>query len=87
MFVESACRDYVSRIHGAAGEHDRLMAGLTRYKASADWQRSLSENGGRFIPSMEKFISEGRYLDHPPAADEPADDYSFEDLNPEEVCA
>jgi hypothetical protein len=59
MYVESACRAYVGRISGTDGEHDRLMAGLQRYKASAEWQRSLSENGGRYIKSMEKFISDG----------------------------
>jgi hypothetical protein len=85
MYVESACRAYVSRVSGVAGEHERLMAGLERYKASANWQRCLSEGTPQFIPSMEKFISEGRYLDHPPAAAATADDYSFQEAEPEEI--
>jgi hypothetical protein len=89
MNVESACRAYVGRISGAPSEHGRLMAGLGRYKSSADWQRALSEGNGRFIPSMEKFISEGRYLDYPQAADEAdqRDDYRFEDFPAEEIPA
>jgi hypothetical protein len=53
------------------------MAGLARHKASVSWQRALSTDDGRFIPNMEKFISEGLYLDHPPAANEAdgRDDY------------
>jgi len=73
--VDSACRAYISIIEGKAGEHVLLMAGLTRYKASADWQRSLSQNGGRYIPMMETFIFDRRYLDHPPAADEIPEDH------------
>jgi hypothetical protein len=73
--IESGCRAYIGRIHGTPGEHRRLMEGLARYNASADWQRALSQSGGRFIPSMERFIGDGMYLDHPPAAEEASDGY------------
>jgi hypothetical protein len=80
--IDSACRAYVSVIDGKPGEHERLMDGLARYKASADWQRSLSQDGGRYIPMMEKFIFERRYLDHPPAADEPHDEPPAPEYDP-----
>ncbi len=70
--VESSCRAYVSRISGKQGEHDRLMEGLRRHLACDQWERSLREDGGRFIPSMEKFIADGLYLDHPPVFREDA---------------
>jgi hypothetical protein len=73
-YIESACRAYTSRISGVAGEHERLMAGLKRHKASAEWRRYFSERKPHLVCSMEKFISEGRYLDHPPAAEEEPDD-------------
>jgi hypothetical protein len=69
--VESACRAYVSRIHGTPGEYSKLMAGLSRHLASVEWQRALADDpSGRFIPNMEQFISNGGYLDHPPPAPE-----------------
>lgn len=71
--IDSACQAYMSVIDGKPGEHKRLIAGLERYKSSAEWQRSLSQNEGRYIPMMEKFISDRRYLDHPTAAHEIAD--------------
>jgi hypothetical protein len=87
--VESACRAYVGRIHGTAGEHEKLMAGLDRYLGSSSWQRALSDApDGRFIPTMERFITDGRYQDYPPAAQEEAFEYrSFEDFKREEVVA
>lgn len=80
--VESACRAYVGRIYGTPGEHRNLMAGLERYVVSADWQRRLADDPtGRFIPTMEKFIVDGLYLDYPsPAAEEQEDGYvSYEE--------
>jgi hypothetical protein len=65
--IEPACRAYVGRIDGKLGEHGRLMAGLQRHLVSDQWVRSLRDDGGRFIPSMEKFIVDGLYSDHPPA--------------------
>ncbi|MGD0500719.1 MAG: hypothetical protein ABSC23_20060 [Bryobacteraceae bacterium] len=65
--IEPSCRAYVGRIDGTPGEHDKLMAGLRRHLDSDQWKRSLRDNGGRFIPSMEAFISNGLYLDTPPA--------------------
>ena len=51
------------------------MAGLSRFLASANWQRTLTEDpGGRFIPNMEKFITDGLYLDYPTEAPEETDD-------------
>ena len=73
--VDSSCRAYLSVIDGKPGEHERLMAGLDRWKASAQWQNSMSHDRGRFIPYMENFLFERRYLDHPPAADEARDEY------------
>jgi Helix-turn-helix domain len=74
--IESACRAYVGRIHGTPGEHEKLMAGLQRYLDSAQWQRTLAEDPtGRYLPSMEKFIADGLYLDHPPPAAEEPDGY------------
>jgi hypothetical protein len=86
--VESACHAYVGRIHGKPGEHEKLMAGLTRYKASEQWQRSLRDDGGKFIKTMALFISEGMYLDFPPAADEQDHDEPVRKINtPEELEA
>jgi hypothetical protein len=74
--VDSACRAYVSVIHGKSGEHEKLMAGLSRYLVSAQWQRALADDpGGRFIPTMERFLTDRLYLDHPPAAEEASDGY------------
>jgi hypothetical protein len=76
--VESACGAYVSRIHVTPGEHDKLMAGLDRYLASVDWQRALADDpAGRFIPSMERFIADGLYLDRPPPAQERREDDGY----------
>jgi hypothetical protein len=73
--IESACRAYVSRIHGKPNEHEQLLAGLSRYVASAKWQQALADDpSGRFIPMMERFIAEGLYLDHPPGVPEEPDD-------------
>jgi hypothetical protein len=86
---ESACRAYVGRIHGTPGEHEKLMAGLDRYLGSSSWQHALSDApDGRFIPTMERFITDGMYLDYPPAAQEEGCEYrSFEDFQREEVVA
>ena len=43
------------------------MDGLSRHLASDSWQRSLRDDGGRYIPSMERFIADGLYGDSPPA--------------------
>jgi len=66
----------VSGIHRKPGEHDRLMDGLARYKASAEWHQRLRDKpDGSTIPTMATFIGQRRYLDSPPAADEIAEDY------------
>jgi hypothetical protein len=65
--VEPACRAYVGRIDGVQGEHAKLMDGLRRHIDSDQWARSLRDDGGRFVPSMENFIANGMYNDHPPA--------------------
>lgn len=67
--VERGCRAYVGRIDGTDGEHARLMAGLRRWLASDQWVRSLADDGGKYIPTMERFIADGRYLDNPPPAE------------------
>jgi DNA-binding GntR family transcriptional regulator len=67
MRIEPSCQAYVGRIDAKPGEHEKLMAGLRRHLDSDQWQRSIRDNGGRFIPSMEAFISNGLYLDFPPA--------------------
>jgi hypothetical protein len=64
--IERGCRTYIGRIASRTGEHERLMEGLRRHLACDQWQRSLRENGGRFIPSMERFIGDGLYADSPP---------------------
>lgn len=77
--IEPACRAYVGRIDGKPGEHALLMAGLQRHLVSDQWVRSLRDDGGRFIPSMERFISDGTYLDHPPPykpETKPKDEYA-----------
>ena len=52
------------------------MAGLERYKASADWRRRLQDApDGRFLQSMETFIADRLYRDQPAAADEPQDEF------------
>jgi hypothetical protein len=43
------------------------MDGLRRHIDSDQWARSLRDDGGRFVPSMENFIANGMYNDHPPA--------------------
>ncbi len=74
--VDSACRAYLSVIDGIAGEHERLMAGLARYIASAEWRQRLRQKpDGRTIPTMAMFITDRRYLDHPPPEDELDDGY------------
>jgi hypothetical protein len=65
--VEPACRAYAGRVSSDLGEHKRLMDGLARHLGSDSWCRSLRDNGGRYIPSMERFIADGLYLDSPPA--------------------
>ena len=64
--IEPSCRAYVGRISGVPGEHRRLMDGLKRHIGSDQWARSIRDDGGRFVPSMEKFITDGMYLDTPP---------------------
>jgi hypothetical protein len=63
--VEKACRAYVGRISDQPGEHERLMEGLGRWLTSEQWVRSLREDGGQFVLSMERFIADGRYLEYP----------------------
>lgn len=83
--VDSSCRAYLSVVDGKPGEHGRLMAGLARYLASADWRRKLADApDGRFLPSMEKFLAERVYLDHPPAANEEPDHQTYGDCDEEE---
>jgi hypothetical protein len=39
-----------------------VMAGLERWKASAQWER----DGGRYVPAPYKFIRDGLWKDNPP---------------------
>jgi len=67
--VAGASRAYASRIHRKPGEHEKLMAGLARYGASAELERALTDDpSGQFVPSMERYILDRRYLDAPQAA-------------------
>jgi len=46
--------------------HAELMAGLERWQQSQQWQDSLEQDGGRYIPDPDRFITERRWKDHPP---------------------
>jgi hypothetical protein len=46
--------------------HEELMAGLTRWRGSEQWRRSLKEDGGRFIPGPDRFLSQRLWRDNPP---------------------
>jgi hypothetical protein len=73
--VKQASQSYRERIAGTPGEHERLMEGLERHVNSEQWQRSLDEDGGRFIPSMATFMEKERYQDLPEPAREPEPTY------------
>jgi hypothetical protein len=63
---DAAARAYVSVIDTEV-KHGELMAGLQRWVASDQWQRSIEADGGRFVPDPDKFIFDRRYLDMPAA--------------------
>lgn len=60
----AAARAYSGAITGPA-EHAALMAGLQRWISSDQWTRSRQEDGGRFIPCADRFISDRLYADEP----------------------
>jgi hypothetical protein len=64
--LDGAARAYVLTIL-TDEDHEALMAGLERWKASDQWVRSLEGDGGRFLQDPDKFIFERRYLETPPA--------------------
>jgi hypothetical protein len=46
-------------------EHARLLAGLQCWLASDQWVRSMKEDGARFVPAPDRFISEKLYAEEP----------------------
>lgn len=50
---------------------ERIIAGVEDHIDSEQWSRSLTEDGGRYVPSPAKFLAERRWEDQPPAKPEP----------------
>jgi uncharacterized protein YdaU (DUF1376 family) len=46
--------------------HVELMEGLRRWQESAQWKESLADDGGRFVPDPDRFITDRRWQEHPP---------------------
>jgi len=70
--TDAAARAYVSVIESDL-DHTELMAGLSRWLASDQWQRSLQSDGGRFVPDPDRFIFDRRYIEHPAPHQDTAD--------------
>lgn len=82
---DSACRAYLSVIR-TRRQHDELMAGLERHKASALWrdkegELNLAEIAKWYPP--DKFITKRTYQDHPPPRAKPKESTFRDTMDPE----
>lgn len=50
---------------------ERILVSVQEHTESVRWTRSLAEDGGKFIPSLEKFLLKRRWEDTPAAKPEP----------------
>ena len=57
-------------IINSESEHDELMAGVARWAHSEQWFHSMTEDGGRFIPDADKFLSAKMWKEEPPVKPE-----------------
>lgn len=82
---DSACRAYLSVIR-TRRQHDELMAGLERHKASTLWRDDAGELNlaeiAKWYPP-DRFITRRTYQDHPPPRAKPKESTFRDTMDPE----